>query len=94
MRSRGTPAAAQTALAASDRLRKLIGRVPGQDPGPRRPLDVRRLRADGDVVRLRDVWGTRFAVIAGFSYGGRDRSAFLFDIDIDFYNSRAGCVRA
>ena len=82
----GIPDAAQTALAAANRLRKLIGRVPGQDPGPRWPLDVRRLRADGDVVRLRDMWGTRYAVIAGFSYGGRDRSVFLFDVDTDFYN--------
>ena len=31
----GTPDAAQTALAAANRSRKLIGRVPGQDPGPR-----------------------------------------------------------
>jgi hypothetical protein len=38
------------------------------------------------VVRLRDAWGTRYAVIAGFSYGGRDRSVFLFDVDTDFYN--------
>jgi hypothetical protein len=82
----GTPDAAQTALAAANRLHKLIGRVPGQDPGPRWPLHVRRLRADGDVVRLRDVWGTRYAVIAGFSYGGRDRSVFLLDVDTDFYN--------
>jgi hypothetical protein len=82
----GTRDAAQTALAAANRLRKLIGRVPGQDPGPRWPLDVRRLRADGDVVRLRDAWGTRYAVIAGFSYGGHHRSAFLFDVDTDFYN--------
>jgi hypothetical protein len=86
----GTPDAAQTALAAANRLRKLIGRVPGQDPGPRWPLDVRRLKADGDVVRLRDVWGTRYAVIAGFSYGGRDRSVFLFDVDTDFYNIVVG----
>ena len=70
----GSPSAAQTALAAANRLRKLIGRVPGQDPGPRSPLEVRRLQADGDVVRLRDVWGTRYAVIAEFSYGGRPRA--------------------
>jgi hypothetical protein len=82
----GTPETAQTALAAANRLRKLIGRVPGQDPGPRWLLDVRRLRADGDVVRLRDVWGTRYAVIAGFSYAGRNRSVFLFDVDTDFYH--------
>ena len=86
----GTPDAAQPALAATNRLRKLIGRVPGQDAGPRWPLDVRRLRADGDVVRLRDVWGTRYGVIAGFSYGGRDRSVFLFDVDTDFYNVVVG----
>jgi hypothetical protein len=60
----GTPDAAQPALAAANRLRKVIGRVPGQDAGPRWPLDVRQLRADGDVVRLRDVGGTRYAVIA------------------------------
>lgn len=86
----GTPDLARTALAAANRQRKLIGRAPEQDPGPRWPLDVRRLKADGDVVRLRDVWGTRYAVIAGFSYGGRDRSAFLFDIDTDFYNIVVG----
>jgi hypothetical protein len=51
---------------------------------------VRWLRADGDVVRLRDVWGTRYGVIAGFSYGGRDRSVFLFDVDTDFYNVVVG----
>jgi hypothetical protein len=87
----GTPGVARTALAAANRLRKLIGRVPGQDPGPRWPLEVRRLKADGDMVRLRDVWGTRYAVIAGFSYGGgRDRSVFLFDVDTDFYNIVVG----
>ncbi len=86
----GAPDAAQRALGAANRLRKLIGRVSGQDPGPRWPLDVRRLRADGDVVRMRDVWGTRYAVIAGFSYGGRDRSVFLFDVDTDFYNVVVG----
>jgi hypothetical protein len=86
----GTPGQAQTALAAANRLRKLIGRAPGQDPGPRWPLDVLRLKADGDVVRLRDVWGTRYAVIAGYSYGGRDRSVFLFDVDTDFFNIVVG----
>jgi hypothetical protein len=30
--------------------------------------------------------GHCYALIAGFSYGGRDRSVFLFDVDTDFYN--------
>ena len=42
------------------------------------------------MVRLRDVWGTRYAVIAGYSYGGRDRSVFLFDVDTDFFNIVVG----
>jgi hypothetical protein len=29
-------------------------------------------------------------VIAGFSYGGRDRSVVLFDVDTDFYNIVVG----
>jgi hypothetical protein len=83
----GPPELARTALTAANRMRKVVGRVPGQDAGPRWPLDVRRLRADGDLVRLRDAWGTRYAVIAGFSYDGRDRSVFLFDVNADFYNN-------
>lgn len=44
--------------------------------------DVPQIAATGEVFRMRDAYGTRFAVIAGFSYPhGRDRSVFLFDID-------------
>ena len=41
-----------------------------------------RVTATGEVWQMRDAYGTRIAVIAGFSYpDGVDRSVFLFDID-------------
>lgn len=44
--------------------------------------DVPRVAATGEVLRMRDAYGSRFAVIAGFSYPGvRNSSVFLFDID-------------
>lgn len=40
------------------------------------------IKATGDVRVMRDAYGTRFGVIAGFSYpGGVDPSVYLFDID-------------
>lgn len=40
------------------------------------------IQATGDVRVMRDVYGTRFAVIAGFCYpGGIEPSVYLFDID-------------
>ena len=39
--------------------------------------------ATGDVWEMRDAYGTRFAVMAGFCYpGGVDESVCLFDIDV------------
>jgi hypothetical protein len=41
-----------------------------------------RITATGEVWEMRDAYGTRIALIAGFSYpDGVDRSVFLFDID-------------
>lgn len=41
-----------------------------------------RIEATGELWRLRDAYGTRLALIAGFSYpDGTDPSVFLFDID-------------
>jgi hypothetical protein len=41
-----------------------------------------RIAATGEVWEMHDAYGSRFAVIAGFSYpGGTDPSVFLFDID-------------
>lgn len=40
------------------------------------------IQATGDVWVMRDAYGTRFGVIAGFCYpGGIDPSVYLFDID-------------
>lgn len=45
---------------------------------PKRTLsDWPRVTATGEVWRMRDAYGTRFGVIAGFTYPG----TFLFDID-------------
>jgi hypothetical protein len=41
-----------------------------------------KIAATGEVWEMHDVYGTRFAVIAGFRYpDGTDPSVFLFDID-------------
>lgn len=78
----GSPAlrsAAQTAL--TDVKKKLRGvAAVREQPGWLRQLA--RIAATGEVWQMRDAYGARIAVIAGFSYpGGVDRSVFLFDID-------------
>lgn len=71
-------AAAQTALG---RARKELAK----DAYRSQPEWLRmlpRIGATGEVWQLRDVYGARFAVIAGFAYpDDTDRSVFLFDID-------------
>lgn len=49
---------------------------------PRWTSVLGRISATGDVHVMRDTYGTRLAVIAGFAYPhGRDPSVFLFDVD-------------
>lgn len=71
-------AAAQTALG---RARKQLRR----DQDQSQPVWLRLLPgvgATGEAWQMHDVYGARFAVIAGFTYpDGTDRSVFLFDID-------------
>ena len=44
--------------------------------------DLLKVTATGEVFRMKDAYGTRFAVLAGVTYGrGGDPSVFLFDID-------------
>jgi hypothetical protein len=74
----GTPGLASMASAESRRVRKLLAGV----GLPEWLDDLSRVAATGEVFRMRDAYGTRFAVLAGFSYGGvREPSVFLFDID-------------
>lgn len=70
----GTPACASVAVAACHGLRDA--------DGPAWLGDLLRPVATGEVYRMRDAYGTRFAVLAGFSYGrGGTPLVFLFDID-------------
>lgn len=73
----GSPALSSPALRPLRRAATVLGeRVPGWLRG------IPKVSATGEVVRMRDVYGTRSAVIAGFEHRGeRDPSVFLFDID-------------
>src|SRR3954447_1987550 len=71
-------AAAQTAVG---RARKVLAKDAYQSQ-PEWLRLLPRISATGEVWQMRDVYGARFAVIAGFTYpDGIDRSVFLFDID-------------
>ncbi len=77
----GPPALATAAQTALGRARKDLAK----DAYQSQPAWLRllpRISATGEVWQMRDVYGARFAVIAGFSYpDGTDPSVFLFDID-------------
>jgi hypothetical protein len=82
-----TPALASAASAECRRVRKLVAHA----ELPAWLDDLPRVTATGEVFRMRDAYGTRFAVLAGFSYGhGRDPSVFLFDIDASGFVKLAG----
>lgn len=71
-------AAAQTALG---RARKHLSKA-GYQSQPAWLRLLPRISATGEVWQMRDVYGARFAVIAGFSYpDDTDPSVFLFDVD-------------
>ncbi|WP_261576119.1 hypothetical protein [Frankia gtarii] len=56
-----------------------LGGIPTQ---PTWLADLAEVAATGEVWQLRDAYGSRLAVIAGFAYpGGTDPSLFLFDVD-------------
>ncbi len=78
----GSPALASTARGALDRARKELRSDAALRQQPDWLRRLARIRATGEVWEMHDAYGTRIAVIAGFSYpGGADRSVFLFDID-------------
>jgi hypothetical protein len=82
----GSPALASIAHTALGGVAKDVATAYRGDPAeselsvwlPR----MHRIAATGQVWQMRDVYGARFGVVAGFSYpGGVDPSVFLFDID-------------
>jgi hypothetical protein len=77
----GPPPLAASAQTALGRARKHLAR----DAYQSQPAWLRllpRISATGEVWQMLDVYGARFAVIAGFSYPDDvDPSVFLFDID-------------
>jgi hypothetical protein len=71
----GSPALQSIAQTALGRAKKALR----SDAAVRQ---LARITATGEVWEMRDAYGARIAVIAGFSYpNGLDRSVFLFDID-------------
>ncbi len=78
----GSPALRSIAQTAVDRAKK---KLPGDAAARQQPDwlgQLARITATGEVWEMRDAYGTRIALIAGFSYpDGVDRSVFLFDID-------------
>ncbi|WP_324273321.1 hypothetical protein [Blastococcus brunescens] len=77
----GSPALSAAAQTALGRATKELRRDAYQSQ-PEWLRLLPRISATGEMWQLRDVYGARLAVIAGFSYpGGTDRSVFLFDID-------------
>lgn len=69
----GTPALASSAALA-------LARLPSGDAPPWLG-DLGRVAATGEVFRMRDMYGTRYAVLAAFAYGHGDPFVYLFDID-------------
>ncbi len=77
----GSPALSAAVQTALGQARKELRREALQSQ-PEWLRLLPRIRATGEVWQVRDAYGARFAVIAGFSYpDGTDRSVFLFDID-------------
>jgi hypothetical protein len=78
----GSPALQSAARSALDRAKKELRGDAAVRQQPDWLRQLPRITATGEVWQMRDAYGARIAVIAGFSYpGGADPSVFLFDID-------------
>lgn len=78
----GSPALRSIAETEINRLRKAVRRQNAFQQQPEWLAGLSRITATGEIWQMRDVYGTRIAVIAGLSYpGGMDPSVFLFDIE-------------
>lgn len=78
----GSPALQSIARRALDRAKKELRGDSAMWQQPDWLRQLARITATGEVWEMRDVYGARIALIAGFCYpDGVDRSVFLFDID-------------
>jgi hypothetical protein len=78
----GAPALRSFARRQVNVVSKVVRRRPDFARQPRWLGSTHLVKATGEVWRMRDAYGTRFAVLAGMSYPhGGDPSVFLFDID-------------
>jgi hypothetical protein len=78
----GSPALQSIARAALDRANKEVRGDAAVRQQPAWLRQLARITATGEVWEMRDAYGVRIALIAGFSYpDGVDRSVFLSDID-------------
>src|SRR5262249_27747085 len=82
----GPPALATAASTAAGSLARRVNAAYRADPElgeqPAWLPATRRIAATDQVWQTRDVYGTRFGIVAGFSYPhGVDPCVFLFDID-------------
>jgi hypothetical protein len=78
----GSPALQSRAWTAVGRAKKALRGAAALQQQPEWLRQLPRIRATGEVWEMRDAYGARIALIAGFSYpDGVDHSVFLFDID-------------
>ncbi|MGH3695703.1 MAG: hypothetical protein ACRDRX_17220 [Pseudonocardiaceae bacterium] len=81
--------AAQVGNMADAMLRE--AREQAGEPVPDWLSGVGQVSATGRITRLRDTFGTRFGVIAEFTYpGSTDRHCYLFDVDASGFVVLAG----
>jgi hypothetical protein len=87
----GSPAQRSTAHTEISRLTKQLRGAAAIPEQPEWLRHLSQIEATGDVWEMRDVYGSRIAMIASFSYpNGMDPSVFLFDIDACGFVSLAG----
>ncbi len=78
----GSPALQSIARRALGRAKKELRGDAAMRHQPDWLRQLARITATGEVWEMRDAYGSRIALIAGFCYpDGVDRSVFLFDID-------------
>lgn len=78
----GIAAIAPPALVPALPSRGFVKSLPADSEPPRWLSDATRIAATGEIWRMRDRYGTRYAVIAGFRYP-RGNGEYVLQLDID-----------